>query len=331
MHRYLIAITVAAALLLAAASPASGFVQPGEEFGNPCVTDGTETGATMIGLNSQGSEPFTQAGIPPEGKWVITRWKARVGAGIGPLPQQLVATHQVGEEDDRKVGESVLQTLVPGVDEFATRIPVSEYDHVGLAGPEGTLVCHRSLNVAGQVKGSFASGESRHMEILTNLGVPVTVTVEPDEDGDGYGDFTQDECPRLALAHEACRHVTVSAVPTVQGRAIVLQIRTGLPTTATIFGFVKWSEVLSKHRRQVKVDFAQLSLPVPFEATATATVPLPKRLLRHLAKLPRGRSVTAKLIVNAVGEPEGVGNAWLSVRLPGRQAPRHSHSAHRPA
>jgi hypothetical protein len=331
VRRYLIAITAAAALLLTAAPSAWAFHDPNEEVGNPCVADGTEPGATMIGLNSQGSLPFTQPNIPPEGKWVITRWKAQVGIGLGPLKQQLIASHQVGEEDDRKVGESAVETLVPGSNEFATRIPVSEYDHVGLNGPEGTLVCHQSMNVAGRVKGSFVTGEARHFEVLVNLGVPVTVKVEPDRDGDGYGDETQVECPWLALAHENCRSLTVSAVPTVTKGAIVLQIKTGLPTTATVSGFVKWTEALTRHRHQVTVEFARITIPVPFEATATATVPLPKPLLRHLAKLPRNQSVTAKLTISAVEEREmGGGSFRLSVRLPGRRARSHrSHPAHR--
>ena len=134
-------------------------------------------GRRLISLNNQGSEPFMQPNVPPEGKSVITSWRVQVGPGLGPLQRRLVVSHQVGEEEDVRAGESAVETVVAGSNEFASRIPVSEYDHVGLRGPVETLICHKPMNVAGRVAGEWATGERRHFDVLVGIGVPVVLQV----------------------------------------------------------------------------------------------------------------------------------------------------------
>jgi hypothetical protein len=77
-------------------------------------------------------------------------------------------------------------------------LPVWADDHVGLRGPVETLICHKAMNVAGRVAGGWGTGQSRHFDVLVDIGVPVVVRVEPDQDNDGYGDLTQDGCPASA-------------------------------------------------------------------------------------------------------------------------------------
>jgi hypothetical protein len=49
----------------------------------------------------------------------------------------------------------------------------------------------------------------------TRVFVNISAVVEPDQDGDGYGDVSQDGCPHLAAAHDPCPApaVTVSKAP----------------------------------------------------------------------------------------------------------------------
>jgi hypothetical protein len=195
---------VALCLLLAAPASAS------QELGDRCVGNDSEAGWTAIVLNNSLNYPELPPIVPPEGGKVITRWKAQVGPGLAPLAQQLVAFKQMDEEEDLLVGESAVETLVEGTNEFLTRIPVPEYAHIGLRGPAQTLFCdHASGHLGAIVTGTWPVGERRHFKIETSMGVPAIAFVEPDRDGDGYGDETQDGCSDNPTFHGPCPTVTL--------------------------------------------------------------------------------------------------------------------------
>jgi hypothetical protein len=326
VRKYLVATIAAAALCLLAAPAASAL----QEVGNPCVADGTEADATMLGLSNQGSLPFMQPIAPPEGAHVITRWRVQVGAGIGPLAQQLIASHQVGEEEDRKVGESAVQTLVAGGNEFATRIPVSEYDHIGLRGPEQTLVCHQQMNTAGRLKGAFAIGETRHFEVLVNLGTPVVARVEPDRDGDGYGDETQDGCPWNAALQTECPPVTpeVDSV-TPKQQAILVAVGVSSQATVQVFGQVSWQVRQKAGQGGGQARKGDRGLTVGLSAGAAQTVapgtvvnfrlPLTKPVLRRLGRLTPRQALRAQITVRTTDLAGRENDRLVTVKLRGRK------------
>ncbi|HEV2791471.1 MAG TPA: hypothetical protein VGV69_09270 [Solirubrobacterales bacterium] len=296
-----------------------------EEIGNPCVGDATEPDTTMLGLSNQTSEPFMQPVVPPEHKFVITRWRAQVGAGIGPLAQQLVASHQVGEEDDLKVGESAIETLVPGSNEFATRIPVSEYDHIGLRGPEETLICNHPMNTAGRVKGAWATGEARHFEVLVHVGVPAVARVERDADGDGYGDETQDQCPSSAYSQGPCLSVTIdSRVVKVRRGAILVEAATNVDTRVEVRGqaiWPRWGRSLKGVPPRIVALNGGIQQMAP-GAAAVFRVPLPKAAIKRLNRTrPRERlKVTLSVVrLDRLSELPGRVTKTLTVKLPGRE------------
>jgi len=311
------ALAVVAALAAFAATPSAAFA--GVIIGNPCGADGTEADATIIGLSNQTSEPFLSPVVPPERKFVITRWSVDVGTGIGPIAQQLIASHQAGEQDDVKVGESAVETLVPGHNEFATRIPVSEYDHIGLRGPEETLVCHHAMNTAGLVAGQWAVGEKRHFEVLVNLGAPVTATVEPDEDGDGYGDETQDGCPISAFDQGPCvffHLITPHRKET--RRALWLELSATLPGTASVGGTISWPRTKPKRGRRV-VELTPVNVSLIPGTILTVKLALPRSVRRYLAKLPSSRTVQAELDVAATSERGDPASATRHFTVKGRR------------
>lgn len=294
-----------------------------EEIGNPCAGNGVEAGGpTMIGLTNQGSTPFMQPNVPPEHKYVITRWRVQVGAGIGPLQQQLVASHQVGEEEDVKVGESGIETVVPGSNEFATRLPVSEYDHVGLRGPEQTLICNQEMNVAGRVGGAWADGERRHFEVLVHVGVPVVVRVERDADGDGFGDETQDGCPALTATQGPCPTLSLTTRREVKRKAILVSVTSSNGSTAQLSGQTGWRVRRSdgSKRRLIFALGAGEPQSLAGGATTTLRVPLPKPVLRRLERLTPKQSLRAKLALEVTDAYGASIRSTLTVRLHGRNS-----------
>ena len=91
------------------------------------------------------------------------------------------------------------------ISSFQTRLPIPAGAYLGLSVPGGTVPAFQS-SVGGQAKYSRTEaptagitgivGESHNGAILYDA------EVEPDADGDGYGDATQDSCPTAASVHE---------------------------------------------------------------------------------------------------------------------------------
>jgi hypothetical protein len=154
-----LALAAPAAFLLGAASASAA-----AEFGTRRSGDSVAAGRTVLGL-ANGEQPFPADSGP----------RQAIGSRTGVIANW------------------------PGRNEFAARIPVPEYAHIGLRGPTGGLYCEEvDRGVIGLVEGGFAVGSVGHFELSFPDGVPVTAVVERDGDGDGYGDETQDGCKRRA-------------------------------------------------------------------------------------------------------------------------------------
>ncbi len=325
MRRLLGTVGTVLALGLLATPMASAVEQ---EVGDGCIGDDVKTGSSAL-LLSNGPEgaPYQRRVIEPS---VITSWRVQVGPGIKPLPQRLLVLSQVEPESERKIAESALETVGPGSNEFATRIPVPGNTWVGLGGPSGGLFCQDApLHIVGFVEDPFELGEARKPDEISGSGVPVVVKVEEDRDGDGYGDKTQDQCSSLAFLQTPCPiRLAVSAKAT--RAAILLTVSTGPPARVYVSGKVAWS-FKPKGGGLHKSLAAGLNAPnqeVGYEATATFRVPLRKAVKRRLSQLPARRSLRARLYVEAInpaGDPPS--HQSLVVDLPGRKKPGRKQRA----
>ena len=326
------------ALALAAAPAASALGGTGAtEFGNPCVGDTVIPGATAIGLNRSAGPWELRDGGPGA---VITRWKGQLGSGLGPLPQQLVAFKQM-EGGDQLVGESAVEVLVDGTNEFQTRIPIPEYAHIGLRGPGTALLCNNSPGeFAGTVDGPFATGEVREYKVLVNKGVPAIAIAERDEDGDGYGDLTQDKCTISAEFHDPCPSFVIAGrVEAVETGAILLAVTANMSTRIHVYGQVSWPSTPkrkpaspaskdSPKRTSVNLDggIQQATAGVP----TVFRVPLPKAAIRRLHKTRPDRNLGAMLLMarlDRLQELPGQVTSSVGVKIPGRERRRRRGSS----
>lgn len=302
------------------------------EFGNDCAGDATEPGWTVIGLSNGQTFPALQSDAGPhelrggDGA-VITRWKVNLAPGMGPLAQQLIAFRQI-EGGVVNVGESAVETLVDGTNEFPTRIPVPEYARIGLRGPVATLFCDaRENHILGVVEGAFPPGESRSYSVLLHKGVPAIATVERDEDNDGYGDETQDQCPSSALSHGPCLNVLIDARVVEKRRgAILVGVTTNVDTRIEVRGeaiWPRWGRTLKGVPKRIVKLSGGIQQMAP-GVTAVFRVPLPKAVIKKLHKmLPRER---LKLTMSAarldrLEELPGQVTRVFTVKLPGRARP----------
>jgi hypothetical protein len=319
MHRRLAtAIAVAAALFLLTASDASAQ----EETGKSCVADASAPNRTVIGFDPGQIFPVPLYELQAR---VITGWKVRVAPGTGPLAQQLVTFRQVGEEEDRKTGESAVETLSEGTNEFPTRLPITGFHpHVGLHGPVETLYCGEEKEMlAGVVEGQFGIGETRHYKVEVGIGAPVTVTVEPDRDGDGYGDLTQDACPQSAAFQVACPPVTLSSHAVAKRRFILLRVVASSEAQVHVYGQVSWGFKPKPgghagQRTGLVVGLSGGTKNVAPGKVALFKIPFSKPIMRRLGRLSPRESLKAMVTISAKDLAGRVTYRKLTVILKGQ-------------
>ncbi len=292
------------------------------EEGKACVADAAAPNQTLIGFDAARVYP---TGLSETPKWVITKWRVQVGAGRAPIAQQLLSFQQVSENEDRKTGESAVETVSEGASEFATRLPVEGlHPQVGLRGPAETLYCSGQSGVlSGVVEGDFPVGATRRYEVKSGIGTPLTVTIEPDTDGDGFGDISQDRCTQSYGVHAGCPRVELQPVlAAVTKGTILLDVSVLDPARVRVTGEVGWSA----GARRVVAHLDGGEQEVPEGATAQFRVALPKAVRRRLARMTRVERLGAEMRVlatDAGGHPT-VRN--LRVKLRGRGSLAH----HRP-
>lgn len=321
--RYAAIAAGVAAILLMAAPGASAVAR---EEGVTCEANASAPGWTLIGFDPRRIFPVELGELPTR---VITRWKIQVAPGKGPLAQQLIAFRQVGEEEDRETGESAVETVSEGLNEFATRVPVEGlHPHVGLRGPVETLYCAEQKEMlSGVVQGAFAIGETRRYGVKVGIGTPITVTVEPDRDDDGYGDLTQDKCPQSAEFQERCPQVTLAFWARAKERMIRTWVMATSWASVHVFGQVGWRLAPQGNRssgdpgrkrlivgldggtKEVAGEDAQFNFPIP----------LPKAVLRKLARMTPDESLKAKIAARYTDAAGRVGVKRIVVKLPGQE------------
>ncbi len=325
-----VSVAVLAALLcLAAASSAAAAT----EFGDRCVGDATKANSTAIGAGN--GEPFIDfpfdAG-PDELRFgrgtVITRWKVEVGPGLAPLAQQLVSFKQLDAGVVRLLGESTVETLHEGTNEFATRIPAAEYGLIGLRGPDGALFCdEEERHILGLAEGAFPVGATGNYAFTYDRGVPAIARVERDEDGDGYGDETQDGCSVKPLFQGPCPVVSLwlPQQETLPGAVLISAL---INVTATVHAYA--SVVVPASNRELPPRVVPLDLGAQLVAggtRATFRAPLPKVAIRRLAKMRPREKVQVKVTAIASDALELEGRTMTrerTLRIPGRLRVQHS-------
>jgi Ca2+-binding RTX toxin-like protein len=149
----------------------------------------------------------------PAGGGVITSWSVQARAVAGDQAQ-LKVVNRASSTSFTVVGQDTNRTLASGVlNEFSTRIAVSGGEILamwvpGVDGPcmfssdnEGDLMRYRAEPAPEEpgIGNTFATPD-----FLEARRVNIAVRLEPDADGDGFGDETQDQCLGQAGPNNGC-------------------------------------------------------------------------------------------------------------------------------
>ena len=194
-----VALAVVAGLL-ALANPAEAATTIGDTTANNNILC-NQPGVNL--LNTATAGPPTYA--VPAGGGIITAWSWRTGAD-SPGSGKLLVLKPTAPPSYTVVAKSAQQTFsgVNQVNTFPTRIPVSAGDLIGFR-TGGAMRCGFT-SAAGDMFGIGAANSPepepgsavQFPSVVNGFRVPVSAVVEPDVDGDGLGDESQDNCPGSA-------------------------------------------------------------------------------------------------------------------------------------
>jgi hypothetical protein len=319
------------------ASMFTGSAAAATVVGSSCAAEGAEVEVSVVSLKNPVGYPLPSA-IPSAG--VITSWTFSLGLPIGTpgiqLNEQLKVFAPTGVPDQfTVVGESVRSPVGVGSTTSATRIPVQSGDLLGnsLFATEGSasvlaaFFCEtenpgdEAAFIAGNpVIGSTVSTLGNEPEIQN----PITVTVEPDADGDGFGDETQDKCPTDASTQGACPApkvapaplppTTLSASAAAKKGLVTVALTSSAQATVTVGGSVK----LAKGQSAKLASSTQIVAP---GTLAKFTILFPAKLKTALKQTPSSKKLTLSLSASA----PGAATRNLTVKVPGQKKATRSH------
>lgn len=253
------------------------------EVGNNCVATTSQDGYTAIQLSrsSNRPEPLT---VPAAG--VVTKW--RVNATIplaGEFPLALRVYRPLGGSKYAIVAGSATEVAGAGINLFDTRIPVSAGDRFGTAGkvlycdsPEaGDLIGRIGSILAPGAESEFDNQEEKRL-------LAVTAIVEPDADGDGFGDETQDLCTISAARQGPCPPVIHQATAIIKKKAVLVLVTASGHASVTVGATVKLP-------KRGTARLAAVSQEVAPPKVGRFLLRLPKSVLAARAALAKGKSL----------------------------------------
>lgn len=189
-------------------SPIGGGACSGSLFGSNF--EGNHGGAGSSGFNSmivQKAIHGASTALPANG--VVVRWRV-LGAPTGSYQMRVLAP---SGSEYKVLRSSAVESVtaeggapIASISSFATRLPVPAGSYLALATPTAQP---ESIPSSGSALSKVNNaGDGATVPSLptnvSNFELAYDADVEPDADGDGYGDITQDACPTDASTQGPC-------------------------------------------------------------------------------------------------------------------------------
>jgi hypothetical protein len=186
-------------------SPLTGTIGSGSRDCTPACTD----------INTVLPDSGANLTSPFDG--VIVRWRMIGNSGATSFRLRIV--HPEGGGQFTGVGASSEEVpMGVGPTTFPTRLPIAAGDMLGINIHGGVSWSGNAVGVTGaefvSVQPTLTDGPPPQMPNFTvnDLESGVNADVEPDADGDGFGDETQDGCPTNASSQAPCPAAPVAPV-----------------------------------------------------------------------------------------------------------------------
>jgi len=214
---------------------------------------------------------------------VITRWTVQTDANVAPI--KLKVLHSLGGGQYQVVAESAAVTpTASSTQTFASRLPVGAGDYLAVSVLSGSADCRFSTaNYDDAVREGSTADPPVGSTVTEPTSFPdsrldVSAVVEPDRDGDGFGDTTQDACPTDPTTQSLC-----TADLSIHGVAIFNSLRVGKPIT--------WSVTVHNHS-PYNFSLARLTWVLPSWVRIDSITPSSGGgSCRHFHSLSRNRNI----------------------------------------
>ncbi len=172
---------------------------------DPCV-DTAPGPCTLVGyINpNDAGDPVTS---PAPANGVIVKFRIRT-SGAEAVTLRLATVTKQGDTflaQATRTGPTVTTQGTEGIEEFAARLRVVQGEHIALDAPSTRMVYNQGGNeytplyAPPLVEGQGPRGQGGITGELL-----IQALMEPDADGDGFGDETQDGCPTQSANQGAC-------------------------------------------------------------------------------------------------------------------------------
>ncbi len=328
--RAVVVVGMVLAIALTAVSAAGAATEVGDE----CVGNSNSGPFTMI-PEAHASGGGLQLAAPTGG--VVTEWKVN-SALAETVPEFMAAFRPTGQAGTFQViGESDQEDIKPGLNVFPTRIPVHAGDRFGPVpvGEESPVFCATTDtgDRAWSFRGSVGVGSIHTYAAGVETRVPLVAVIEPDGDGDGYGDESQDKCPQSAAYQGPCPTITLEAFPVALKRSVLVLVSASETTQVQVFGQVSWKPrhrggaLASKTRKTNNHKSAGITVGLlgdtqivkPGEV-ARFNIKLPKTVKRQLRQVPSSKSLKGTITARTVDLASRVTDRVINIHLRGQEA-----------
>jgi hypothetical protein len=317
--RFAIVSIAAAIAFVAVPSGASAAT----EIGNVCEANEPTGGGVILGQLKGASSALPQT---PTASGVITSWKMTEGSSLPPFEQELkILAPGPAKGEFKVVAESGPQKLTPGVlTSFPARIPIQPGDLLGLGSPKSSATLYCPVAKAGDIAvihpGNLTPTDAADVfNEDPDFRLPVAATVEPDVDGDGFGDETQDKCPQSAQFQAECPQIGLEQFAVAAKGSVTDAVIADHEAPVTVTAKAKLPSGGGKHH-------ARASVAVALEGGTQTVVPgklskfklkFTKPLKSALAGLPKGKSVKLTITASATNLVGQTSSSTTTLKLKG--------------
>ncbi len=313
-----IAGTAIAAVLLAPSAAGAA-----TEVGNECGAE-RQAGSFVEVPESlapgAGGLPLT---VPSEG--VLTSWRIK-SLSPAAAPARLGVFRTIEPGKFQLVAASGEESAGFGTNTFKTRVAVKTGDRFGTIPAGGgffTCVTGNIEDHSWAYDGAVAVGASYVFNAGSLTRVPIVGVVEPDVDDDGYGDETQDKCPRSASSIAPCPLVTTTFTAKPKGNAIIAAVKVSSEASVQVFGQVSW-QVRGKPKTSARNHGLTVGISAGGPRTVSAgeegqyKLPFSKPILRRLGRITHKQALTALLTVRTTDLAGKITDQRRRLKLKGR-------------
>ncbi len=257
---------------------------------------------------------------------IVTAWKLKSLSGE-TIPVRMGVFRPVETGKFLVPAATGIETTAFGLNTFKTRIPIEAGDRFGLIPiEEKTVSCvtGNSEDRSWSYNGSVEVGSEYQFAAGVFVRVPVVAVIEPDVDGDGFGDETQDKCPQSAATTAPCPPVTTTFTMKPKGNAIIAKVRVSSQASVQVFGQVNWQvrggPKTSAHNHGLIVA---ISAGGPRQVSAGETkqfkAPLSKPILRRLGRITPQQALRALMTVRTTDGAGKITDQRRRLKLKGRE------------